>query len=80
MHGTTSEEYLLQALLPALSKLNLPLDKLCGVAIDGAPAMVGTRKRLVSLLKKEINAKGIRHEKLIICYCIVVRNFKFCPY
>ena len=43
--------------LPALRMCNLPLDKLCRVATDGAPAMVGTHKELVSLLKKEMNAK-----------------------
>ena len=32
MHKTTREEDLLQKLLQALSKFDLPLDKLCGVA------------------------------------------------
>ena len=45
-------------------KFNQPLDKLCGVATDSAPAMVGIYKGLVSVLKKEMNAKGIKYDKL----------------
>ena len=41
MHKTTCREDLLQKLLQALGKFNLPLDKLCGFVTDGAPAMVG---------------------------------------
>ena len=71
MHKTTRGEDLLQKLLQALNKFNLPLDKLCGVATDGAPAMVGKHKGMVSLLKKEINARGIRHDRLVFFHCIV---------
>ena len=61
----------LYSLLSVLGKFNLPLDKLCDVATDGAPAMVGTQKRLVLLLKNEIDAKGIRCDKLVFCHRIV---------
>ena len=44
MHETTCKEDLLQKLLQALDKFNLPFDKLCGVVTDGAPAMVGKHK------------------------------------
>ena len=71
MHGTTRGEDLLQKLFQALDKFNLPLDKLSGVATDGAPAMVGKHKGLVSLLKKELDAKEIRHDTLIFCHCII---------
>ena len=42
-----------------------------GVATDGAPAMVRTHNRLVSLSKKEVNAKEITHNKLVFCQCVV---------
>ena len=71
MHETTRGEDLLQKLLQALGKFDLPLDKLCGVATDGAPAMVGKHKGVVSLLKKEMDARGIRHDKLVSFHCIV---------
>ena len=71
MHGTTRGEDLLQKLFQSLDKFNLPLDKLSGVATDGAPAMVGKHKGLVSLLKKELDAKEIRHDALIFCHCII---------
>ena len=68
MHETTRGEDLLQKLLQALDKFNLPFDKLCGVATDGAPAMVRKHK---SLLKKEIDAGGIRPDRLVSFHCIV---------
>ena len=71
MHGTTRGEDLLQKLFQALDKFNLPLDELSGVATDGAPAMVGKHKGLVSLLKKELDAKEIRHDTLIFRHCII---------
>ena len=53
-----------------LKQLNLLFDKLFDVATDGAPAMVGTHKGLISLLKKKTNANRIRHDKLVFWYCI----------
>ena len=71
MHESTRREDRLQKLLQALGKFDLLLDKLCGVAIDGAPTMVGKHKGVVSLLKKEMNARGIRHDRLVSFYGIV---------
>ena len=71
MHETTRGEDLLKKLLQALNKFNLPFDKLCGVATDGAPAMVGKHKVMVSLLKKEMDVRGIRHDRLVFFHCIV---------
>ena len=73
MHETTRGEDLLQKLLQALGKFDLPLD-LCGVATDGAPAMVGKHKGVVSLLKKEVDARGIRHNRLVSFHCIVYQQ------
>ena len=74
MHETSRGEDLLQKLLQALNKFNLPLDKLCGVATDGAPAMVGKHKGMVSLFRKEMDARGIRHNRLVFFYCIVYQQ------
>ena len=71
IHETTRGEDLLQKLLQALGKFNLLLDKLCGVATDGAPAMVGKHKGIVSLLKNEMDTREIEHDRLIFFYCIV---------
>ena len=71
MHETTRGEDLLQKLLQALGKFDLPLHKLCGVATDGAPAMVGKHKGVISLLKKEMDARGIRHDRLVSFHGIV---------
>ena len=71
MHKTTRGKDLLQKLLQALSKFNLLLDKLCCVATDGAPAMVGKHKGMVSLLKNEMDARGIGHDRLVFFYFIV---------
>ena len=71
MHETTRGKDLLQKLLQALSKFNLSLDKLCGVGTNGAPAMVGKHKRMVLLLKNEMDARGIKHDRLVFFHCIV---------
>ena len=74
MHETTRGEDLFQKLLQALNKFNLPLDKLCGVATNGASAMVGKHKGMVSLLKKEMDARGIRHDRLVFFHYIVYQQ------
>ncbi|XP_077968781.1 general transcription factor II-I repeat domain-containing protein 2-like [Styela clava] len=71
MHKTTRGEDVIQKLLQALMKFNLPLDKLSGVATDGAPAMVGRHKGMVALLRKEMDARGISHDKVVFCHCII---------
>ena len=77
MHETTRGEDLLQKLLQTLDKCNLPFDKLCGVVTDGAPAMVGKHKGMVSLLKKEMDARGIKPDRLVSFHCIVHQQ-SFC--
>ena len=78
MHKTTRGEDLLQKLLQALGKFDLPLDKLCCVATDGAPPMVGKHKGVVSLLKKEMDARGIRHDRLVrYLYIVLFTNKAF---
>ena len=78
MHKTTRGEDLLQKLLQALGKFDLPLDKLCCVATDGAPAMVGKHKGVVSLLKKEMDAREIRHDRLVrYLYIVLFTNKAF---
>ena len=71
MHGTTRGEDVLQQLPQALDKFNLPFDKLCGVVTDGAPAMIGKHKGVVSLLTKEMDARGIGPDNLVSFHCIV---------
>ena len=73
MNETTCKG-LLQKFLQALGKFNLLLDKLCCVATHGTPAMVGKHKEMVSLLKNEMNARGIRHDRLVFFHCIVYQQ------
>jgi len=51
-HGTTHAEDLFEKLLLAMRKFNLPVEKLGVLKTDGAPAMVGSRKGLSALVKK----------------------------
>ena len=76
MHETTRREDLFQKLLQALGKFNLLLDKLCGVATDGAPAMIRKHKGMASLLKNEMDAKGIRHDRLVF-FIVLFTNKAF---
>ena len=65
MHETTRGEDLLQKFFQALNKFNLPFDKLCAVATNGAPTMVGKHKGVILLLKKEMDSREIRHDILV---------------
>ena len=80
MHETTRGEDLLQKLLQARDKLNLPFDKLCGVVTDDTPAMVEIHKGMVSLLKKKIDASGIRPERLVSFHCTVRSESHCAPF
>jgi len=58
MHGTTCGEDLFEKLLLAMRKFNLPFEKLSGLTTDGPPAMVGSRKGLSALVKKEMTSRS----------------------
>ena len=67
MHANTRGKDLLQKLLLAAQKFNLPFEKLSGVATDGAPAMVGSQKGLTALLKKKLTRCGLAADDLVVC-------------
>jgi len=67
MHGTTRGDDLLEKLLLAMRKLNLPFEKLSGLTADGPPAMGGLRKRLTALVKKEMTSRGLTVGDLVVC-------------
>ena len=73
MHKTTRREDLLQKLLQTLGKFNQVQSKASSwsVATDGAPTMVRKHKGMVSLLANEMDARGIRHDRLVFFYSIV---------
>ena len=74
LDGTTRGEDLFQKVLSALEKFNFPLSKLSGIATDGAPAMVGSKKGLVALMKSEMTSKGINADNLVVCHCVIHRE------
>ena len=45
-------EGLFEKLVSTMSKFELQFEKLSGLTIDGGPAMVGSKKRLTTLVKK----------------------------
>jgi hypothetical protein len=51
-----------------LAKYHLSLENLAGLAMNGAPAMVGTKAGLVALLKKE---QEIDTSRFTYYYCII---------
>ena len=51
MKETTRGIDIKNALDKALTRVNVPLNKLVSVAIDGAPAMEGKRIELIGLMK-----------------------------
>src|SRR5277367_463258 len=69
MKGTTTGEDLYAEMKEVLTKLNLSVSKMAGVASDGAPAMTGKNSGVCSLLAKDVkNATG---RDLILTHCII---------
>ena len=54
-----------------MEKLELKFEKLSGLTADGAPAMVGSQKGLVAIVKKELELLSLDPIDLILCHCIV---------
>ena len=77
MHGTIRGEDLFEKLLLAMEKSNLPFEKLGGIATDGAPAMVGSQKRLTALLEKELTRCSFTADDLVVYHCIIHQQ-NFC--
>ncbi|KAL6463909.1 hypothetical protein MHYP_G00283000 [Metynnis hypsauchen] len=71
MHDTTKGEDIFEKLIIAMQSYGLSLNKLSGLTTDGAPAMVGTHKGLVALIKKEMARVGVDPSSLFTCHCII---------
>ncbi|KAI6658709.1 General transcription factor II-I repeat domain-containing protein 2-like [Oopsacas minuta] len=70
MKDTTTGADLLEALHRVLRDYNLSLANLTGLTTDGAPAMVGDKRAVVSLIEKEITEFGFP-QKLVKTHCII---------
>ena len=48
-------------------------EKLSGLTTDGAPAMVGSQKGSVALIKKELKHRNLDPNtgRLFVCHCII---------
>ena len=47
-----------EAVSEAVEKMGLKWDKLCGVIVDGAPAMTGDRKGVTSMVCTKVKESG----------------------
>ena len=56
--------------MSVIRSLGLNLSNICGVTTDGAPAMVGKVKGVVSLIEEEMRNAGIER-KLVKTHCII---------
>ena len=70
MKDTTTGADLLEAVHRVLQDFNLSLANLTGITTDGAPAMVGGKRGVVSLLEKEIAESGFP-QKIVRTHCII---------
>ncbi len=71
LHGTTTGEDIFAEIKSAINDFDLSYEKLSGIATDGAPSMVGSKKGLVALIKKELENRELNADKLIVCHCII---------
>ncbi|KAI6647163.1 General transcription factor II-I repeat domain-containing protein 2-like [Oopsacas minuta] len=73
MKDTTTGADLLEAVHRVLRDYNLSLANLTGLTTDGAPAMVGEKRGVVSLIEKEITEFGFT-QKLVRTHCIFTKK------
>lgn len=57
LKGTKRGKDIFEAMSDAVEKTGLKWDKLCGVILDGAPAMTGERKGMASMVPKSKKAE-----------------------
>ena len=70
LKDTTTGENIFQGTMSVIGSLGLNLSNICGVTTNGAPAMVGKVKGVVSLIEKEMRNAGIER-KLVRTHCII---------
>ncbi|XP_077091374.1 uncharacterized protein LOC143742407 [Siphateles boraxobius] len=58
LKGTTTGRDIFEAVSEAVEKMGLKWDKLCGVTTDGAPALMGDRKGMASMVCAKIFCGG----------------------
>ena len=68
MKDTTTGADLLESVHQILRDFNLTLANLTGITTDGAPAMVGDKRGVMSLIEKEIAESGFP-QKLVKTHC-----------
>ena len=71
MHGTTTGEDLFQRLVSSMEKFQLTFEKLSVLTTDGAPAIVSSKRGLVSSVKKEMDRLSLDTNDLIVYHYIV---------
>lgn len=75
LHETTTGPDKFQAFLEMQTNLNLPLEKLAGLAAKGAPSMIENRLGIVSLVKlkqREVNSPVYRTDATPLHYSSVI--------
>ena len=58
LKGTTMGKDIFEAVSDAIDKMELKWDKLCGVTMDGAPAMTGECKGMASMMCAKVRESG----------------------
>ncbi len=58
LKSTTTGKYIFEAVSCAIENMNLPWAKLCGITLDGAPAMIGERNGMASMVCNKVRKSG----------------------
>jgi len=73
MYDSTRAEDLFESVQSALNDADLPWEKLCSVATDGAPAMVRVKAGLVKLIQNKCKSLGMKDDVIGI-HCSIHRE------
>ena len=71
MKDTTTGDDIFNEVKALMTKFNLQLQNLRGFSTDGAPAMVGSRAGVSSLIKKELASNNVDMHDFTTFHCII---------
>ncbi|XP_057660718.1 general transcription factor II-I repeat domain-containing protein 2-like [Diorhabda carinulata] len=71
LKATTTEKDIFNEVQKVFTSFGQPWSKLIGVCTDGAPSVVGLRKRFIGILTEKATELSVQKDDLIVLHCII---------